>query len=335
MTSSASARPSLTAIVVVGEMRDRAQVVLDRLAAQTASRQMEIVIADTVSTSFPRLRDPGGVPVRYLECPNIRSWGEVRAAAVRAARASLVAFIEDHSVPSPTWAEEILRSSNGNWAAAGYAFLNANPGTRWSWKSYLSWAGFIADYGEWAYPIPPGQVRYPACNNVVYRAEVLRSAGDRLGALLESDFLLHEHLSRLRKPMTILREAVVAHQNPESLQMQLAGNFAHCRVIGATRVANGNWGWPRRIVYGLAVPPLVPFMKLARLFRMQIRRRSLWGTTLASLPVAWAIFVWSSVGEGLGYLFGAGKSLERFKYIEISRRRSSDAAPDFGSTDFQ
>lgn len=329
MISSKSA-PSLSAIVVVGEMRERAQLVIDRLATQTVASAMEIVIADTASESCPRLIDPtNGIPVRYLKCASSLSWGEARAVAAQAASAPLAAFIEDHSIPTPTWAEGILRASDGDWVAAGYAFLNANPGKRWSWRSYFSWAGFIADYGEWAYPVPAGICRYPACNNVVYRTKTLLDQGDQLAGLLESDALLHLHLARQGKQMTILRDAVVAHQNPESFRMQLNGNFAHCRVIGATRAANGKWGWPRRIAYGVAVPVLVPFMKFGWLLRTQVRRRTLWGTTIVSLPVAWAIFAWSSFGEGLGYIFGAGHSLQRFKNIEVSQRRGTQMTAEF------
>jgi glycosyl transferase family 2 len=327
---SSKAAPALSAIVAVGAMRERAQLVIDRLATQTAASAMEIVIADAASDSYPRLIDPpSGIPVRYLKCTSGQSFGEVRATAAQAASAPLAAFIEDHSIPTPTWAENILRASEGDWVAAGYAFLNANPGTRWSWKSYLSWAGFIADYGEWAYPVPAGACRYPACNNVVYRTQVLLDQGDQLPRLLESDALLHLHLASQGKPMTILRDAVVAHQNPESFRMQLSGNFAHCRVIGAKRAANGRWGWPRRIAYGVAVPVVVPFMKFGWLLRTQVKRRSLWGTTIVSLPVAWAIFAWSSFGEGLGYIFGAGNSLQRFKHIEISQQRGTQMTADF------
>ena len=113
MISSKSA-PSLSAIVVVGEMRERAQLVIDRLATQTVASAMEIVIADTASESCPRLIDPtNGIPVRYLKCASSLSWGEARAVAAQAASAPLAAFIEDHSIPTPTWAEGILRASDG------------------------------------------------------------------------------------------------------------------------------------------------------------------------------------------------------------------------------
>ena len=103
--------------------------------------------------------------------------------------------------------------------------------------------------------------------------------------------------------MTILRDAVVAHQNPESFRMQLNGNFAHCRVIGATRAANGKWGWPRRIAYGVAVPgaSAVHGIRLV-VAHAGAAADTLGGTTIVSLPVAWAIFAWSSFGEGLVHL---------------------------------
>ncbi len=315
----------MSAIVLVGHERVRAQQVLDRLNEQTAAEQMEIVIADTACSSYPRLKvDPGGVPTVYLEFSADQRWGDVRAAAIHAAKSPITAFTEDHSIPLSTWAEAIIRASSGPWVAAGYAFLNANPGKDFGWKAYLSQAGFIADYGAWAHPVPSGSIRHMPCNNVAYRREALLELGDKLGGMFHTDSTLQEHFARAGKPMDIIRDAIVAHQNHEELGILLEGNFAHCRVIAASRVAVGGWGWPRRLVYALAVPIAVPFMKLGRLLRVQMRRRVLWGATLASLPVAMAVFVWSSLGETMGYLFGFGNSVKRFQEIEVSTPRSAE-----------
>ena len=316
---------ALSAIVLVGRERVRAQQVLDRLNEQTAADCMEIVIADTAGSSYPRLRiDPGGVPTVYLDFSADERWGDVRAAASRAAKGSIAAFVEDHSIPLCTWAEAIVRASPGPWVAAGYAFLNANPGKDFCWKAYLSRAGFITDYGVWAHPVPLGFIRQMPCNNVAYRREALLELGDKLGGMFHTDLMLHEHFSRAGKPMDIIRDAIVAHQNHEEVGVLLEGNFVHCRMIAASRVAEGGWGWPRRLVYALAVPIAVPFMKLGRLLRIQMRRRVLWGVTLASLPVAVTVFVWSSLGETMGYLFGFGNSVERFQQIEASTPRSAE-----------
>jgi hypothetical protein len=307
----------------VGDVRDRAQQVLDRLNVQTEAAQMEIVVADVGCGSHPRLKAAtDGVPTVYIERSPDEPWGEVKAAAVRAAKGTVVAFIEDHSLPLVNWAEAVIRSSRENWVAAGYTFVNANPGT------YLSRAGFITDYGEWAYPMPECRVRQLPCNNVAYRREELVRLGDKLGAMMHSDIALHEHFARQGKRLTIIRDATVAHQNHEQAGVLLRGNFAHCRVIGASRVQQGNWKWPRRLGYAIAVPILVPLMKLGRLMRAPLRRPVLWGATLASLPIATAVFVWSAIGESLGYLCGFGNSLQQFKEAEVSVLRSVELSDE-------
>jgi hypothetical protein len=315
----------LTALIVVGEMRERAQQVVDRLYAQTAADSMEIVIVDIGGGSYPRMRVPaGGIPTRYLERSADEVWGEVRAAAVNAASGRVVAFTEDHSIPTVTWAEAIVRASSRPWVAAGYTFLNANPGTGFSWKTFVSWAGFLADYAPWAYPLPPGPVRHLPCNNVAYRREDLIALGPKLGSLLHSDIPLQEYLARQGKPLEIIRDAVVAHQNYEDLGTLLDGNYVHCRMIAACRVEEGHWSWLRRCGYALAVPVVVPFMKLGRVLGPQMRRRVLWGVMLGTLPVILTVFIWSSVGEALGYLFGLGSSLRRFQQVETAVARSTE-----------
>jgi hypothetical protein len=308
--------PELTAIVVVGEARERAQLVIDRIGEQTAASRIELLIGDTAHATHPRLRAPDLQSVRYLELPSTQKWGESRAAAVRSAASPIVAFTEDHSIPARTWAEALLQASQDDWAAAGYTFLNANP------ETYGSWAGFMTDYNEWAYPLPPGPVAHLPCNNVAYRRDPLHKLGDRLGELLHSDVLLQEYLARRGGKLTMVRDAVVSHQNYESLGILFSANFIHCRLIAAGRVASGRWGALRRAAYAVLVPVVVPFLKLARVFRTQIRRKTLWTETLISLPVMFGVFVWSSIGEAIGYILGYGDSIERFKHVETGVVRS-------------
>jgi hypothetical protein len=165
------------------------------------------------------------------------------------------------------------------------------------------------------------------CNNVVYRRRELLDLGDRLDDMLRTDVTVCEYLRRQGKTCEIVTDAVVAHQNHESLGPLMEGNFAHCRLIAAGRVQQGGWGWPRRLAYALAVPVLVPFMKFWWILRVQGRRTTLWGRTVTALPIVIMVFVWSSIGESFGYLFGAGSALERFKTAEISIHRSARFGP--------
>jgi len=307
--------PKLTAVVIAGGERARAQKVVDRLGAQTAAALIELVIVDTASAKHPRLRAPESIPTHYLERSDDEPWGSVRAAAVWPAQGSVVAFTEDHCLPSFTWAEALIRASSDDWVVAGYTFVNSNP------ETYCSRAGFLADYGEWAFPVPPGPTPRISGNNIAYRRDALIKFGERLGRMLDSDVLAQEELKRTGKEMVVVRDAVSAHQNHEDYRTLFDGNFVHCRIIAAGRVENGNWGYLRRIGYALAVPPLVPLMKLGRLFGRQARRRDFRADIIACLPVVFGVFIWSAVGESMGYLFGFGDALERFKHVEISVAR--------------
>jgi glycosyltransferase involved in cell wall biosynthesis len=312
----------LSAVVVVGDVRNRAQRVLDRLYVQTAADDIEIIVVDTAGAHDSLAIKPDRVATQYLSVAAATPWGEARAIGIRAANSPIVAFTEDHSIPAHDWAESILRASHLPWIAAGYAFRNANPGEGLSWRGYISWGSFMADYGEWADPLPNRPVGRLPCNNVAYRRDALLKIGDALGAKLHSDITLQEYFAARGEQFAMIRDAFVSHQNHEFLRTVLSANFVHCRVIAASRVREGKWRWPRRLAYAIAVPLLVPFMKLGWLLRIQLQRRQFWGRMIAGAPVIASVFVWSAIGEGLGYLFGFGNSIERFRAAEVSIPRT-------------
>ena len=139
----------LSAVLIVGEKRQRAQRVLDRLCSQTAIDSMEIVVVDTTSGRRPRLEWPEEVRVVPVELAGTESWGRVQAEAVRRARSPVVAYIEDHCLPTPEWAERLIEAHRGPWASVAYAFTNGSPDT------HLYRSVWIAEYGFWANPLKP------------------------------------------------------------------------------------------------------------------------------------------------------------------------------------
>ena len=144
----------LSALVVVGPLRKRSQRVLDALCSQTAIDSMEIVILDLAPDGTPKLETSSSVNTIYIVLPETEPWSRARAEGVRRAKAPIVAFIEDHCIPAPEWAEGLIEAHKGPWATVGYAFANANP------ETYVSRACFIADYGLWAHPARHGPARH-------------------------------------------------------------------------------------------------------------------------------------------------------------------------------
>ena len=239
--------PKVSVVLVAATWREGAQRTLDALAAQSAAGSIEVVVADLAQPGTTPLGLPHDVPTTVIPCSG-RSWAEARAEAVRQARGEVVAFIEDHCIPARDWAEVLIEAHRGPWAGVGYAFASATPEHR------LARSALIADYGAWAHPTRPGPVRHLPRNNVSYKRDALLSVDGPLEARLEVALTLHQQLLERGMALYVEPRVLVAHENLASLAVACRASFAFCRLLAAERVRSGAWGWPRRIVWGLATP---------------------------------------------------------------------------------
>src|ERR1043166_6309392 len=100
----------LSAVVVTGNNRRIAQTVVDALCAQTIARDMEIVIVDTAHHGHAPFKVSGGARVVWVTCSGEISWGSARLAGIQHASTPIIAFIVDHCVPQPDWAERLVEA---------------------------------------------------------------------------------------------------------------------------------------------------------------------------------------------------------------------------------
>jgi glycosyltransferase involved in cell wall biosynthesis len=315
MHTANEASPELSALTVTGACRRRAQRVLDALSAQTAADKIEVIVIDLADSGMPDLIISDRVKVVYIRRPGLRSWARARIEGVRHASAPVVAFIEDHCFPATDWAEVLIETHRGPWAAVGYAFTNANP------ETYASRAGIFADYAPWAHPARHGQAELLPGNNVSYKRDLLLSLGDRLEAVIAPDFNLHEEFRRRGLPMFVESRALAAHENFVHISGLLKSNHYYCRLLAANRAASQRWGMLRRLAYGFGVPLGAPGIKFLRLLESLRGRRVLWPAFVASLPVLWLCYLWAAAGESAGYLFGAGSAEAGFHRWELEAER--------------
>src|SRR5204863_3919775 len=90
--------------------------------------------------------------LRLVEANAGRSLSTARAAGVRAATTPLVVFTESHSFPEPDWAQALIDTHAGPWAAVGPAMLNATP------DEPRTWGQLVVDYGRGVAPGSAGPV---------------------------------------------------------------------------------------------------------------------------------------------------------------------------------
>jgi len=239
------------------------------------------------------------------------SHGAACAAGVRAARASVVAFAEDHCFPEPGWAEALLAAYTGaEVVAVGPIFRNANPST------LVSWCDFVIGYGPWIDPRAAADQPFLAGHNSSYRREVLLALGERLAEALEAETVLHLELRSQGRRLVLQPLARAAHTNFGRFDVWLPVQY-HCgRVFAAERARR--WGWPRRVFYA-AASPLIPCVRFVRALR-QLRRSPERRPALLRLAPLLALGLGADgAGQLIGYLAGGGASPRYLTGFEFRR----------------
>ena len=181
-----------------------------------------------------------------------------RAAAVRAASASLVVLGETHCFPAPGWAEALVAAhESGEPAVVGPVVLNANP------KTVISWANLIMDYGPWLYPTETGPGEQLPGHNSCYRRDELLAYDGRLAEMLAYETALHDDLRRRGRELVLSGDARVRHLNVSVAGDWMRERFQVGRAFSSAR--SSRWPLWRRALYVVGAPliPLVRFWRLA------------------------------------------------------------------------
>jgi hypothetical protein len=308
--------PALSAILIAGPLRARAQRVLNALGAQSRADFMEIVVLDLAADRAARLAVPSNVPTVYLERPPTTLWVRARMDGLRHASAPIAAFIEDHCVPAVGWAAALIEAHRDRWAAVGYAFTSGNP------QTYLGRSGIVAEYGPWVHPVRPGRSGGLAGNNISYKREILLALTQELDLAHALDFNIHAALHARGHSLATAPDALVAHENFTDLRDAAQANFSYARLLGANRAALGSWGRLRRLLVGLATPWGIPPLRIVRLLKDTRGQRERVGPTVAALPLVMYVYACSALGEAAGYLFGCGEAERHLTYWELMADRA-------------
>lgn len=225
----------------------------------------------------------------------------MRAMAFAVARAPVVAVIEDHVIVPADWSARLLAEIAAGAAIVGGSVDNAATTT------LLDQAAFLCEYSHCLRPMAEGQVQWLTGNNVAYRKDLL----DKFRPVFEAghwENYLHDQI-RDSGVTLICRPAIaVQHKKHYTFGEYFSQRYLYARSYAGARVAGAGLG--KRAVYAaasIALPPLLLSRIVSRVAAkvpdksLVVRSLPLWGTFVA----AWA---W---GEFVGYLFGAGDSLER------------------------
>ena len=306
--------PEMSVVVVSPGGVEGVSRTVHHLRRQTARQRLELVLVDCGGESLTAAGgEIDGFPaLRLVDGRGLRSTGEAIAAGIRAASAPLVGCAEEHSFPEPGWAEAIIDAHSGPWAAVAGVLENANPATR------TSWAALLSDFGPAVAPAEAGEAAELPGHHTTYKRATLQRYGDRLGRILEVEWVLHDDLRAAGERLFREPRAVSHHLNVSRLGSHLRAEFCGGRAFAANRARFRGWGVPRRLLWtaGSLLMPLVRFAR-ARLDLRRCRPTSRRGVAAVLLLGLTA----NAAGQMLGYGLGPGRAAERRMANELNRQR--------------
>lgn len=310
-----TSHPSMSVVVITPDGYDTISTVLQHLHRQSALPELEMVIvapvAEAVALDAPTLQGFWGVSVVPFG-GILSSTAAARVAGVRAARAAVVAFVEDHSFPQPGWAEVLIAAHRQPWAAVGPAVGNANP------DSAISWANLLIEYAPWLDPAVGGVVDHLPGHNSSYKRAILLEYGPNLEAMLEAESILHWDLRAKGHRLYLEPTARTLHMNFTGSAASMRLRFHGGRLFAAARARQ--WSRARRLAYSAAAP-LLPAV-LFRRIHQQVQRRDLSSTLPRRvIPALLFLLMCAAAGELAGYLLGAGAEAGRIGEFEFHQNR--------------
>ncbi|NOT07453.1 MAG: hypothetical protein HOP28_04520 [Gemmatimonadales bacterium] len=308
--------PALSVVLVAPSGTATIRRVMRHLRAQTARREMEVLIVapGASDVDLPEVAGDAFAVTRVVEAGPITHRGAAAALGMRQAAAPLVGLIEDHSFPEPGWAEALIRALDGPWAGVGPAVRNGNPETA------LSVVNFLLAYGGFDEGRAAAECGLIPWHNSTYRRAAIAQCGERLGDLLEWEAALQEEIVAAGGRLYFEPAAITSHVNVSLPASTFGLNFQRGRIMAGRRAAAARQRVFERALRAAAFPAY-PFMQLRGLWP-SIRRSSASGRGALRLAPALSLALLAmALGEAAGYLFGVGRAIEQLEDYELHRAR--------------
>ncbi len=300
MSATGADTPAISIVLCTKDPWPVLQRALDALHGQTASAGGEIVVVTSTPSAIPpdaALRYP---VARWIQEPEASIF-RLRAIALAACRAPIVAITEDHAYVEADWCRRVLAAHAEHPEAAAIGGVVENGATR----TLGDRIGFLIANGPFLAPIRVGRSRTISQQaNVSYKRAVLPCGSQPLG------FMVHTFHEELRARGATLRtedRMVVFHVQELSLLGHMAGHFHNGRSIAAFRAAHmAPWLRTVRALACLVLPPVMLTRTLAGI----LPKRRFRGSILVGLPILTWLLCCHAAGEMLGYVAGPSDSPE-------------------------
>ena len=293
------AEPELSVVVASVNGWDVLEPTLRALDAQPERDRMEVIVVEARGGAV-RQRLRSWRPAVVLIESERQSIPRLRYRGVCRARGKVVAILEDHGRVASDWAATVLNAHRGPWGAVGGAVENGKDGL-------VNWAVYFCEYTPYMNPVAEGETHDLPGNNIAYkRPYLLRHAGALEQGRWES--WINDRLRADGAALASTNAMVVHHIKSFRLGYFLVQRFHFARSYAGMR--RGDQSPVRRLAHGLGSLAL-PLLLTARVVRTVLQKRRHLGRFVLAAPLVVLFLTAGACGEMIGYLFGAGASLEK------------------------
>jgi Glycosyl transferase family 2 len=308
--------PDLSVILVVGGQRERAAAALRSLVEQSAIDQMEILLFDLGPDECPSLPNSDHFRVRMTSVGRRYLLAGARARGIRMARAPVIAFVEEHCLVEPGWAEAIIHADWNRWAGIGCHFLPANPNSGSSDKA------FRMTYGIYIRPSPArGPTNFISGQNSAFKRDVLLRYDDQLELMMNADLVLQKKMRDAGYELFQEPAARIAHRNENTMPSLAVGAFYWNWCFSNVRAQVFEWSLPHK-AFRVAVAPLIPWFRLAKLcLSMPRQGKEAMLQFVLDIPYIIAIHHCSVAGQVAGLLNKLDIGAREFSHFEMNEPR--------------
>ena len=238
---------------------------------------------------------------RVIPVPTKTTIPQMRAIAIREARAPTVVVIEDHIIVPAGWAHAIEMARTGAARVVGGGLINAAT------SSLVDWAAWLCEYNHLAGPAPEGPVTGIHGNHTAYDRALLVEHRDVVESGRWED-ALHDAVRAKGVTLWSRPDIVAGHEKHYSIGEYTSQRFLYSRAYAAMRTSGA--GVAGRLMYGLKgflLPPVLFYRIVSRVWRGRLYRSHL----VPSLPLL-VLFVCSwGLGEVAGAWLGDGGALAK------------------------
>jgi glycosyltransferase involved in cell wall biosynthesis len=167
-----SSHPCVSLIIPVYNGEQTIARCLDAVFAQEVDFDYEVIVADSSTDATPRIIADKFPAVRYVRLEKRAYPGTARNAAIRSARAELVAMTDADCIVEPDFLARIVAGhASGEFDAIGGAICNGTP------ESPSGTIGYLLEFREFIPDAPRREVVTIPTANISYRRAVFEQLG--------------------------------------------------------------------------------------------------------------------------------------------------------------